>query len=107
MNLTIRISPQAAGQIRTAHDWWVRNRSKAPEAFAEEVERAFDLIKALPDAGEPVRHPHLPGVRRLLLGRIRYYLYYVKSIDQDIVDVLACWHTARGTAPEIPFPEGT
>lgn len=102
MSRTIRIAPQAAEQIRVAQDWWLANRPKAPDAFAEEIERGFRFVSALPNAGEPVTHSRLAGLRRLLLGRIRYDLYYVTSPDQESVDVVALWHTARGTRPPIP-----
>jgi plasmid stabilization system protein ParE len=101
VNVSIRIAPHAAEQIRAAHDWWLINRTKAPDAFAEELERALDLISTLPDAGEPVAHPDLAGIRRLQLGRIRYYLYYIKAADSPVVDVLALWHMSRGGQPPI------
>jgi len=97
----IRVAPRAAEQIRKAAGWWLRNRSKAPEAFAEEVERAFQLIRALPGVGERVAHPEHPELRRVLLDRIRYHLYYVLSADEEAVDVLAVWHTSRGSGPSL------
>lgn len=102
MNYRIRVAPAAAEQIRTANTWWLANRPKAPGAFADEIQRGFEFISALPNAGEPVAHPHLPSLRRLLLGRIRYFLYYSNSLDEGAVDVLALWHAARGTPPPIP-----
>jgi plasmid stabilization system protein ParE len=95
----IHVSPRAALQIRTAAKWWAENRSKAPEAFAEEMEHAFDLARRFPSAGEAVAHADLPGVRRLLLNRIRYHLYYCVSPENDTVEVLALWHTSRGRRP--------
>jgi hypothetical protein len=38
-------------------------------------------------------------MRRVLLGRVRYHLYYVVVPEEEAVDVLALWHTARGTGP--------
>jgi plasmid stabilization system protein ParE len=40
-----------------------------------------------------------PGVRRFHLSRIHYQLYY--RLDADVVEVLALWHDARGSAPEL------
>ena len=99
MSYRLRVSPKAESQIRTAADWWLENRPKAPEAFAEEVARAFDLIRALPSVGEPVAHPTLKGVRRVLLGKVQYYLYYQPFPATEIVEVLALWHTSRGKGP--------
>jgi plasmid stabilization system protein ParE len=94
----IRVSPKAEIQIRVAADWWLENRPKAPDAFAEEIERTFDLVRSLPSVGEPVKHPRVSGVRRVLLGRVQYYLYY-RTVSDEAVEILALWHTSRGTRP--------
>ncbi|MFL6264042.1 MAG: type II toxin-antitoxin system RelE/ParE family toxin [Thermoanaerobaculia bacterium] len=99
MSYKIRVSRRAAAQIRAAEIWWSENRSKAPEAFADEIDRGFDLIRGFPSAGEPVFHPRLPGLRRILLGRIRYYLYYDTWQDSRTVEILAIWHTSRDGLP--------
>jgi hypothetical protein len=36
-------------------------------------------------------------VRRVLMRRTRYYLYY--RATADVLEVLAIWHTARGEGP--------
>jgi plasmid stabilization system protein ParE len=99
LSYRLRVSRRAESQIRVASDWWLENRPKAPQAFSEEIERAFDLVRALPSVGEPVAHLGLKGVRRVLLGRIRYYLYYQAFPAMEIVEVLALWHTSRGKGP--------
>jgi len=33
------------------------------------------------------------------LKRIHYYLYY--RVEQDDIEILALWHTSRGTGPPI------
>jgi len=101
LSYPIRVAPRAAAQIRAAASWWRKNRTKAPEAFDDELERAFELVSELPLAGEAVSHPKLAGIRRILLGRIRYHLYYLSSEDSETVDVLALWHTSRGSAPDL------
>jgi plasmid stabilization system protein ParE len=75
------------------------NRTKAPSLFADELGAAFALIEELPYAGEAVPHPRIPGLRRLLLGSTQYYVYYSVADDEPVVDVLALWHTSRGTLP--------
>jgi len=88
-------------QIRTAAEWWLQHREKAPDAFADDLERGLELIVLLPSVGEVVPHSRLTGIRRLLLGRVRYHLYYQHETESDSVDVLALWHTGRGTGPPI------
>lgn len=69
----------------------------APGAIHEELEHAFAVLTLQPNLGTPARQNRLAGVRRLHLSRIHYYLYYRASAGA--VDVLAFWHTSRGTEP--------
>jgi plasmid stabilization system protein ParE len=93
----IRIGPRAQAQIEQASDWWFEHRPAAPDLFDEELARAIATIREMPGAGQPVAHATRPGIRRLFMGRIRYHLYYLAS--DEYVDVLALWHTARGSQP--------
>ena len=61
----------------------------------------MELIAQLPSVGETVPHSQLMDVRRLLLGRVRYHLYYQHVLESDTVDVLALWHSGRGSAPPL------
>ncbi|HBL30709.1 MAG TPA: type II toxin-antitoxin system RelE/ParE family toxin [Acidobacteria bacterium] len=101
MSYRIRVSPRAAVQIRTAARWWAENRPKAPLAFAEEIEKGYALTRQFPSAGEPVAHASLPGIRRVLLNRIHYHLYYSVSPASLTVEILALWHTRRGSLPRL------
>jgi plasmid stabilization system protein ParE len=49
--------------------------------------------------GAPATNARLRGVRRLLLSRVRYWLYYV--VTEERIDVLAFWHVSRDEQPII------
>ncbi|MCH7842038.1 MAG: hypothetical protein IID01_04650 [Chloroflexi bacterium] len=51
-----------------------------------------------PGIGTAATNVALQGVRRVYLGRIRYFLYYRTRPDQ--VEILALWHSNRGQDPE-------
>jgi plasmid stabilization system protein ParE len=95
--LPIKVLRQARRQIDQASDWWRRNRSKAPDAFREEMEKAFDLLSAQPHVG--VEIADFEGVRRLHLSRIHYYLYFRPSARA--IEIVALWHTSRGSSPRL------
>lgn len=101
MSFRFKVGRRADQQIRAAAEWWIANRSKAPELFAEDLESALALIDELPNAGESVRHARITGLRRVLLGRVQYFLYYTVSVDAGVVEVLALWHTSRGRMPPL------
>ena len=100
--LPVRIVGSAGRAIVEAAEWWAANRPKAPDAFAVELERAFQLLSSQPLIGSRARNVKLSGVRRLHLPRVHYHLYYRVTSNPDAVKVLALWHTSRGTSPDLP-----
>ena len=99
--LDIDISDLARKQIRAAEDWWRLNRTKAPNAIREELERAASIISVQPEAGARALNVSLAGVRRLHLARVRYYVYYWLLTDPERIEILALWHESRGSEPPI------
>lgn len=99
--LDIHVADLARAQIRAAEDWWRLNRSKAPHAIREELERAASIISVQPEAGARALNVSLTGVRRLHLARIRYYLYCWLLDDPERIEILAFWHDSRGGEPPI------
>jgi len=97
----VRIADRAQRQINKAGDWWLRNRSKAPFAFADDFDSALDLLETLPGAGESVPHQRIRGLRRLFISRVRYFLYYTIDESSELIQVLALWHASRGQAPRL------
>jgi len=55
------------------------------------------------DLGDGVKyesHPEIAGLRRLHLPRVRYFVYF-RPIGADLIEIVAFWHTSRGTPPEL------
>ncbi len=73
MALLLRIASRAASEIERAEKWWVENRPSAPLAVREDFKAAFALLLQQPGVGVKVGNTRLSGVRRLHLGRIRYF----------------------------------
>jgi plasmid stabilization system protein ParE len=99
LRFALRVTPIAEQQIREAADWWRHHRRGAYALFGEQLQRGFELATTQPNAGVRAHDLVLAGVRRLLLSRIRYHLYY--TVQGDVVEVLALWHGSRGTPPPI------
>jgi len=101
LSFRFRVSPRAERQIRAAAKWWRAHRTAAPALLTQELESAYALIEELPFAGERVPHPMIVGLRRILLGRTQYHLYYVVSEEERTLDVLSLWHASRGKGPPL------
>ena len=97
--LRINVVPRAQRDIREALSWWRANRPKAPRAMTDELRRAFQLLRAQPEVGPRARSRELGGVRRILLSRVHYHVYYRVDRERLVVDVLAVWHSSRGAPP--------
>ena len=95
----IRISARAAVEIRRAADWWVVNRQAAPTAVGTDFAEALSLLAEQPGIGAKYEGTRVPDVRRLLLGRVGYFIYYIA--DEESVDVLAFWHSVREHQPRL------
>ncbi len=89
-SLTIR--PRARRQLQAAERWWVQHRDKAPDAFDEDIAAGFASIAANPHVHQRVHGK--PSMRRILLERIRYYVYY-RIMESGDIEVLSLWHASR------------
>jgi len=99
--LPIVVTASAAAAIREAEVWWSQNRDSGSAPIVDELERALGLIALHPAIGARASNATLAGVRRIHLSRIRYHLYYRVSPAGDRVEVLAFWHTGRGSEPTL------
>lgn len=97
--MRIEITQVAEAQITEAAAWWKDNRLSAPGAILEELDRILGLLVVQPELGAKAKQPGLSGVRRVLLSRIHYYVYY--RVTREALQVLAFWHSSRGHGPSI------
>jgi plasmid stabilization system protein ParE len=98
---TVAFTPRASREVAEAKRWWRANRTKAPNALEEELRTALDLITTTPGIGAVARNVALPGVRRIFLNRVNYFLYYRPRAESRFVEVVALWHARRGTGPRL------
>jgi len=50
----VRVTKRARAQIDRAAQWWDENRDVVPEAFDEDLAKAFSLLSTEPGVGAPV-----------------------------------------------------
>ena len=98
---SIVVAPSAQQQARSIADWWEANREKAPTLFAQELEAAFARVASAPTAFRVYKESKGSVIRRLLLPRTCYHVFFeVDEVNQQ-VRILAVWHTARGRGPRL------
>lgn len=99
MALRVKVSARAASQIRMAAEWWAENRPATPGAVRIDVGEVLALLAQQPGFGTAYEGARIKGVRRLLVGRIRYFIYY--RVTTEALEVLAVWHVSRGKQPAL------
>ena len=102
MRARVVIVAEAEQQLRDVDRWWVTNRQAAPDLFLNELDRAIDLLSELPEIGPKFQRTNRIGIRRLLLRRSKYWVYYLYDAKRAIVYILAIWSTFRGSDPHLP-----
>jgi plasmid stabilization system protein ParE len=55
------------------------------------------LLAEQPGIGAKYQGLRTPGVRRLFLSRVGYFIYY--KVESDSLHVVAFWHSRRGRQP--------
>jgi plasmid stabilization system protein ParE len=92
----IVVMPRARDEILRIDAWWQKERALAPDTFSRELRAAMALLRVLPNCGRVCDALGFEGVRRLLLRRTRYYLYYRFDTRRKTIIILAIRHTSRG-----------
>ncbi len=99
--LRIVVTATAESQIRTIERWWATERTASPGLFADELEAVIDQIALAPLSGAPYSAAPITDVRRALMPRTRYHVYYSQDEHTDTLVLRAVWHSARGSGPQL------
>lgn len=91
------IAPRAAADLAAVNAWWRENRPAAPALFIDE----FTAVLAEGNLRGMLVRRIDPPVRRVLLVRTRYHVYYDFEHEMRRVQVLAIRHAARGRGPRL------
>jgi plasmid stabilization system protein ParE len=85
----LRFTPLAARDVASARDWYDAQRPGLGTEFEAALATTLDLIGQVPEAAPVV----LKDVRRMLVARFPYALYYRPT--EQAIEVRACLHTRR------------
>ncbi|WP_437675727.1 type II toxin-antitoxin system RelE/ParE family toxin [Sorangium sp. So ce131] len=97
----LRVAEEADTQIRQIDAWWRTNRPEAPDLFSFELAEALESLIDSPTLGTLYTERRGVTIRRLILHRSRYHIYFSYHADADVVDVRAVWHASRGSGPKL------
>ena len=96
--MKVELSAEADAQVDKIEAWWRRNRLGAPDLFAAELDSALLELGETPTLGVEYQ-ARTVTMRRLLLRRTHYHLYFTQEVDR--VYVVAIWSAFRGRGPKL------
>jgi plasmid stabilization system protein ParE len=91
--LDVVFQHRATRDIVEINAWWRDNRPAAPDLFLLELRATVSIAALSPTLGAPAGDLRLAGVRRLILPRTRYHVYY--RVAGQVLEILAVWHAVR------------
>lgn len=87
--MRVRFRTEAADDVFLAREWYDAQSLGLGNSFVGSLEQVVDLVAELPGAFPEIA----AGLRRALLSRFPYALYY--RIDDGVIDIIACLHTRQ------------
>jgi plasmid stabilization system protein ParE len=97
----IEIGKRAQRQVERADRWWRKHRPSASALFEREYEHALGMLLGMPTAGAPYPTRRRPSMRRLLLPRSQYHLYFCVERSDTVVVIHSLWGVRRGRGPKL------
>lgn len=92
MSIRIRFRREAEAEVIDALSWYRERGLDLARGFRQSLDSCLKSIQNLPES-HPVVHR---DIRRALLRRFPYGLFYVK--EGDLITILACFHAKRDPA---------
>ena len=87
--VTVRLTPAAEADVEATLEWYGERGPELGEQFRQAFERSLELIQENPRSGPKVHGE----IRRALLRRFPYCIFYI--VEGDEVIVLGCLHGHR------------
>jgi plasmid stabilization system protein ParE len=98
---SVALAAKARAHLAAIQRWWLANRPAAPDLFGAEFRAAARRVASAPLSAAVYRTMNGREIRRLLMPRSRYHVYFeVRDASREVF-ILAIWHAARGRSPAL------
>jgi hypothetical protein len=92
---------RAEREIARAAVWWHTNRPAAPHLFLDELEAAKLHLATAPVSGQIYGYRKSRLIRRWLLEKTEYHVYFSFNQKTEVVMVHSVWGARRGRGPKL------
>ncbi len=99
--MKVRASGRAKREIVRAAVWWSANRPEASDLFLAELEAAERHLCSAPISGQVYGHRKGRLIRRWLLEKTEYHVYFSVDAAAGVVVLHSVWGARRGRGPNL------
>lgn len=99
--MKIEIGRRARRQVERVSSWWHANRPLSASLFEDEFERALRQLVSTPYSGALYPTERRPALRRLLLPKTEYHLYFTLERNESVLVIHALWGARRERGPKL------
>jgi hypothetical protein len=96
----LKVVAQARDQYRAERTWWVTNADHK-QLFSQEFRDAIRHLLTLPESGQIYTRSRGRVIRRWLLPKTRYHIYYRIDPNAQVLVIYSVWGATRGDAPDL------
>jgi len=97
----VRATARAKREIVRAALWWEKHRPAAPGLFLDELEAAEQHLASSPVSGQAYSYRKSRLIRRWLLEKTEYHVYFSVDREADVVIIHSVWGARRGRGPKL------
>lgn len=99
--MKIEIGKRARRQVERASSWWEEHRPLAPDLFVDELDAALRQLLSMPSSGVLYPTTKRPRLRRILLPKTEYHVYFALERDDSVIVIHSVWGARRGRGPRL------
>lgn len=89
------VRPEAESDLDEAFAWYEDRSTGLGEQFLAAVEAAIDAVRTTPQRFPGVHEEPDLSIRRALIRRFPYGVYFIWDEERGVTSVIACMHAAR------------
>lgn len=98
--MKLEILEEARAQYRKQSAWWREHRDEKA-LFAREFLVAIRHLRAAPETGTLYTVRRGRAIRRWLMPKTEYHVYYRFDRERDLLVIYSVWGARRGRGPKL------
>ena len=99
--MKVGATPEATAQLESRKSWWRANRPETAALFDQEFSDAVALIAEKPTLFAVTIKLGRREIRRVLMERTAYHLYYEFDDAAQLVKIVSAWGALQGLPPRL------